>query len=361
MKALDVINQLRALVPKLVGSLTSQLVITSLTSSVGTATVVATAHGLSTGGVVVIAGVKTQIIISTMSRIGVIGTLITATDHDVTFGHPVDVILVGSTEAEFNGTFTIMSVPNRRTINFTMVDSGATSASGSPLLLNGFSVLSTYNGLKEVTVVDVDTFTYTIPAGLFSPPNIEEAFIRTSPRISGTISFERLLESYTEQSPDELWLFVSLGDVNSSKDRNILSDATSNSQRTDGYRQQILQPVSLFLVVPTSDEIAGREARDLAEDMFQVLCKSILFSKFDSGLFVGKQGPLQFISHGLRFYNTAFYIHEYIFEQVVDLTFDDTVGADDDVAFRDIELIMSLSIGTMEAFAKNIDLDDEPL
>jgi hypothetical protein len=102
--------------------------------------------------------------------------------------------------------------------------------------------------------------------------------------------------------------------------------------------------------------------RDDAEDLFRPICRSLLFSAFDSGLHVGEQSPLQFVQHGFSSYNTAFYIHAYQFEQTVDLTFDDTVGYDLDVAFRDITLDIKVDIGTGEpSLTADIDLDEEPL
>ena len=124
-----------------------------------------------------------------------------------------------------------------------------------------------------------------------------------------------------------------------------------------------MQPVSVFVAFPTaSDQIAGRQVRDLAEDLFRDICRSILFKKFSTGLFNDLNNPLQFVSHGTEVYNTAFYIHRYSFEQVADLYFQDTVGFDEDVAFRDISLSIAVDPGTGEnPLTAEIDLDDNPL
>ena len=63
------------------------------------------------------------------------------------------------------------------------------------------------------------------------------------------------------------------------------------------------------------------------------------------------------VSSNFSAYNASIYAHEYVFEQVADLQFEDTVGVDEDVAFRDIDLTMGLDIGTAELTAL-IDLDE---
>ena len=243
-----------------------------------------------------------------------------------------------------------------------MADSGATVATGSPIIENAFSSLQTYNGIQSiVSVPSTTTFTYTLVggAGLLEP--VGNITVKANARISSTVSLESIVDAYTDQTPNQLWGFVVLEDVVASKDRRILSDATDNLQRSDYFRQQIIQPVTFYTVFPTAlQEIAGRQSRDAAEELFRPVCQSVLFERFDSLLFAGKCNPLQFLSHGFSFYNKAFYIHQYSFEQVADLYFEDTVGFDEDVAFRDIDLSMGLNVGTGQLTA-DIDLDEEQL
>jgi hypothetical protein len=240
-----------------------------------------------------------------------------------------------------------------------MADSGATTATGTRILENGFSYLQSYNGLKQVTAVPTTTsFEYTISAELKDATGTIVA--RTQPCVTASATIERFAASYTPQAIDKFWAVVVLGNVEASKDRNSLADGVSNIQRGEHFRQQTIQPFTIYVFIPTTTEIAAREARDDAEDLFRPICQSVLFTKFDSQLFVGKQGPVQFSNHGVSAYNTAFYVHSYDFQQTVDITFDDTVGFDDDVAFRDIDLTIGLDFGTQELTA-SIDLDEDPL
>lgn len=363
MKAIDIINRLAVFLPKHTDKLTTNVAVSSLTRSGTTVTVnTSAAHGLSIGQQANIIGAQTPLTIATLTRAGIVGTLVTDNDHDLTENDYLraDVEISGATEAEFNGTFTILTVPNRKTVTFTMADSGATTATGTPLLLNGSSVLQSYNGLKNVATVPTTTsFTYEITdLGQYSPAS-GTISVRTQPRISGGISVERIIDAYTQQTQDQWWIFVVLDDVIASKSRHIDTDATDNLQKGTEFRQQIIQPFSLLAVGPAKSEIAGRSIRDDAEDLFRPILQSILFSKIDSGLFVQDQNPIQFVDHGFAAYNGAFYAHLFNFQATADITFDDTVGYDDDVAFRDIVSNLTIDLGTREdALTANIDLDD---
>ena len=362
MIASDVVNQLALLLPVLSDKFTTNLSVTSLTRSGTTVTAITAAvHGLTVGAQANIVGAQTPISIGTLTRAGVVGTLITDADHDMTEGVFTEVEIVDATEAEFNDTFTLLRVLNRRTVTFTMADSGATTATGSPLLLNGSSPLQAYNGLQNVTAVPTTTtLQYEISDSTLYTPASGTIEARTLPRVSAAVSIGRVVDAYTKQPQDDLWAFVVLGDVFASKSRSIDSDATDNLQRGNEYRQQIIQPFTIVIFIPASQEIAGRNARDIAEGLFRPVCRSILFSKFDSGLFVGDQNPVQFVDHGFAAYNGAFYVHTFNFQTVADITFDDTVGYDLDVAFRDISLTQNLDVGT-GVMTADIDLDDEAL
>jgi hypothetical protein len=116
------------------------------------------------------------------------------------------------------------------------------------------------------------------------------------------------------------------------------------------------------LFIPTKDEIAARAARDAAEVMFRSLTKSLLFSSFNSQLYVGNQGTVQFRNHGSVSYQGTHYVHGYSFEQTVDLTFDDTVGEDVSVALRNIIYTLGPDFGTKEdILGADVDLDETPL
>jgi len=367
MRSSDIVAQLAIKLPTFVDDFTSNFSVSSLVRLNNTVTVTTTAdHGLLVGKAVNIVGALTPIVIESIDRVGIQATLVTASPHDFTetIGFE-NVIIEGANESEFNGTFPVLSVPtgvaNRRTIRFQVADSGPIAATGSPLLLNGSNIFQGYNGLRLVTAVPSTTvFEYEITdTTLFSPAS-GAIFSKTSPRISSSVSFERILDAYTKQTVDNAWLFVVMGDGIAQKNRKINLDSTDNIQKTQFFDQRLTQTASLFLLLPTSSEIAARNARDRAEELLQAITKSILLSKFDT-LFSNRfNNPLQFNEHGFQDYNGSFYVHRYTFEATIQMGFEDTVGADGDVAFRDICMTMGLDVGN-ETFDTNINLDVEPL
>jgi hypothetical protein len=344
-----------------VDDFTDQFAVTSLTRSGTTVTATTSApHGLSVGKQVNITGAKTPIAITSITRVGIVATLASSADHDVTENAGFDVQIEGATESEFNGTFTLLTEPNRRTLTFQVADSGPTSATGSPLLLSGSSPLQSYNGLREITAVPTTTtFEYEVTDSTLFTPASGTIVAKTSPRISAAVDFERLIDAYTKQKVDEAWLFVVMGDALADKNRNIDTDSTDNIQNGNYFNQRLIQTVQLFVFIPSSGEIAGRDARDRAEELLKPICNSILGVKFPS-LVENSNNPLMLSGHGLQAYNTAFYAHQYAFEATLQLGPSDIFVPTDDVAFRDMDLTIGLDVGT-ETFNTLIDLDDEPL
>ncbi len=361
MKAQDVVLQLAEKLAALSPEFTDNVAVTTLASSAGSAVVAtATVHGFVVGQGVVISGAQIPIVISAISRVGIVATATTDADHDLTEFTPVNVEIADAVDTNFNGTKKLLSVPSRRTFTFQVDNTGATADTGS--LLNGTNAFTTYNGVFKITLVPTTTsFIYGL--GMDFAPATGTITASGNARISAVATMDRVSAVYTKQAVNDYWLFVVLGDVAASKNRSILSDAVDDQQRQsqgEDFRQQIVQPVNLVLAVPSSAEISGRTARDAAEDMFLPICQSILFKLFNSGLSVGAQSPLQCTGHGFLEYNKATYLHQYSFQQTVDLTFDDTVGRDIDVAFRDMDITISQNLG-VEQLTAVIDLDDEPL
>lgn len=345
MRAFDVAIQLAALLPLNTDKFTRTVNVTlSKNGSIVTADC-ETAHGLVPGEAVVIRGARTPITITSLTRSGTVGTAVLATPHDLTPKIATQLEISGANEAEFNGTFTGVVIQNDLTLQFDTVDAGPTVATGSPILENGESALRTYNGSYAVLETPTDAqFTFTLTTGGLPDP-VGSIEARVKPRVAAVVTPERMIDVYTEKGIDELWAFVILEDVQASKDRAVESDSTTVLPRNTEYRQQIIQQVTVYVVIPASQSIAGRTSRDMAEDLFRPICQSLLFSAFDSGLHVGEQNPLSFVSHGTFSYDTATYVHGYTFEQVVDLTVDDTVGPDIDVAFKDIALGLFPELG----------------
>lgn len=361
MRARDIVNHLSVYLPAFADDFTDQFSVTSLTRSGTTVTVsTSTDHGLTAGKQVNITGAQTPIAIASITRTGIVAEMITSADHDITENAGFDVQISGAVEAEFNGTFTLLSVPNRRTIRFQVSDSGPTSATGSPLLLNGSNVFQSYNGLQNVTAVPTSTsFEHKVTDTTLYSPASGTIVAKTSPRISSAIDFERLLDAYTKQSQDKGWLFVVLGDAVADKNRHIDTDSTDNIQPGNYYNQRLIQNIQFYVFLPTSGQIAGADARDRCQELLKPIANSVMGFKFPT-LVENSNNPLMLTGHGTQAYNSAFYVHQYAFEATVQLGPSDIFNPQDDVAFRDIDLTIGLDTGT-ETFNTLIDLDDEPL
>lgn len=359
MKSADVVQQLALKLPQYTDKFTNNVSITSLTQSAGTATATTSAaHGLAVGNQVNITGAKVPLSITSLTRVLTTGTLVVSSPHDLSEGFSTTVEITGATEAEFNGTFTILTIPDRYTVTFTMADAGATSATGTPLLLGATNYLNQYDGLHKVlTTPDTTSFTFAVTTTTWSPAygTIEA---RTLPRVTAVVSEEVILNAYTQQAPDALWAFVVLGDVVANRSRQTETDAVQDTQRGQYFRTQLIQPMTVYVVIPTALENAARSARDVCEDLLQPITKSILFKRFNTYLTVSQRGPLQFVGHGFAAYTRGYYLHAYEFQQLADLTFGDTVGYDEDVAFRDISLSMTPDQGNqVEVLTASINLD----
>jgi hypothetical protein len=88
------------------------------------------------------------------------------------------------------------------------------------------------------------------------------------------------------------------------------------------------------------------------------MCKSLLGLRIDNNLSSGEFNPIVSDGHAFVGFNGAYSMHRYDFEAVGDLTFDDTIGYDLDVAFRDIVMTQNVDIGTESPLTANINLDN---
>jgi len=151
-----------------------------------------------------------------------------------------------------------------------------------------------------------------------------------------------------------------MGDVIANKSRTLNTDGIAVISRSANFRQYVTQAVNLYVFIPASNQIAARAASDRAEELWQPICQSILFHGFDSLVSAGRDNALVFNGHNSFDYNTAVYIHQYTFEATMVLCVEDTVGVDEHVAFRDIDMTQNQDVGT-EEITTLVDLDDVPL
>lgn len=367
MKAEDIIKQLVAKLPGLTDKFCAQLAVDTITHAglVATATVSA-GHGRVDGELVTITGAISPITVISITRTDAVAEVVTDTDHDFTInpretanGFTQHVILTGANEAEFNGTFTLLGVTNRKTFTIAVDDSGPGSATGAPTLENGASAFGGYNGSFNITLISPTVFTYPLQEAI---PNDATGtpILHSGHRITGAVTIERYLDAYTKQPSDDWWCVVVLGDVIASKGHQNTSDSTDVFGDNQHYQQTITQPFGVYLIAPTSNTVAARSQRDEMEDVVPHIMHSVLLAKFETGFSANKHKRATFTAHGFFLYNGPVYVHEITFEQNADLLFVDSVGNDLDVAFRDFDLTIGTNLSNTELTAA-VNLDEEPL
>jgi hypothetical protein len=355
-KLVDVVNQLRLLLPKYTDKFSSTLSISSLTASAGILTVVTpTAHGLSTGKAVTLSGIKTQIPITRVSQDGLIFTF-TSDEHDLTFGWPEHntIEMIGFTESVWNGTFPLNNVPNRETFKTQSLETIPTLNGNEKLLEirnNG------PNGQYSITKINSVTFTV---EGDFDEGIYLDGIVSSGVRVAGSVTLERAIEEYTKQNITDLWGFVLMHDVEVSKDRYSYSDATSAPTQGTNIRARFIDGFTFLVIANTTQDISAQQAVDICRhDLLLPIIKSIRGSIFPTGLSNSGDFRTVMTGHGMAEYNKAFYAHMYTFEVSSDLTEDDAVEVSDTRAFRDIDYTQSVS--DTEDMTVKINLDDDPI
>lgn len=326
-----------------------------------------TPHNLVHYQGVITSGIKTPITISTIVKVSTILRIVTAVDHDLTFGVMTNLTIQNCSITAYNGSWKIAAVENRRTIRVEYVGSGTgTANNGEVLNVNRYS--QSYNGLWQVGAVQSPTqfSVETLPSPLFGTTAVGGT-IQSNIAISGAVTYEVAKASYTKQQRDKGFLAVVLDTTVASKSRLNNSDLTAVISRTNWYRQQNQQTFSIYFMANPNDEIGLRKTRDDMEDVAYALDKSILFHEFTNGTALGKSHPVVFVQHGTREYDGSFYCHEFVFEADEELNFADTTGYSDNVAFRNINAFLDPNLsssvtteGTVTADA-TINLDEVPL
>lgn len=360
MRADDVVRQLWAVVPTLTEKFSDDLIVSSITSVGIVATVTtATDHGLIDGSPVSISGSRVPNTIVNLEQSDNVALAETALPHDLTEGFPNTTVspvkIEGAIEADYNGSHTLLSVPDRTHFTYKITGDPSSPATGSPILLENLKF--GYDGLHSVTVTSPTTFTYPIAQALGGPA-LGTIVCRVRMRISSVISTDRLEDSYTAQQSDKLWAFVVLGDRVANKSRSTSNDSVSDTNQPAAFRQFVIQPFSIYVAIPTTQSIGGSSERDEANDLLSVFTASVVGINFDSNFNEQPYSLNVFERDGSFLYNASYYIHQYQFETTEYITFPDIAGTDYGVAFRDISVNYNSGFTDKSIMTDGIDLDD---
>jgi hypothetical protein len=365
-KARDVEKRLEAKLPLFTDRFTREIAITSIVpaGTVATATT-ASAHGLSIGSTTFVAGALAPVEIATLSRAETIATVTTATDHDLTENFFTEVLLSGFNESEFNGTFQLLTVPNRQTFTILVADSGAATGTGTPLLEEPGSPFG-YNGKVVVTGTPTTTsFTYDLPQALTEPATGANLRLIRGARIHSAISIDRAHQVFEPKDLNnlvegELSAFVILGTVAASRDRSSFNDGISSAGVTGDNRQQVLENVSIVVMQKVTKHTSAATARDDMQDISRYIIGVLAGWSPGSGFANQEGNKLRFISHEPFEYTTAIYTHIVEFQLAGSISNEDLQITPDNIAFRDIAFSFINDQGVQELSA-NVNLDDQPL
>lgn len=325
------------------------------------------AHNLEEDEHITITNTKINTEIQTLSidPITQIVTATTFTNHDLTEKQIKEVTISSEGDLDLNGNFTLLSVPNRKTFTFkftknTIDEPGLTYLEEMKTNGNINTVFSIFN-------VTQNSFQIETP---FNFPNVSvnTIDIHLSVRISGGGDIDSILKHYEQMieldNPvKDLWGFVVLDDVTTSKDRQVNNDATSNQGNLNDWNVQILRPFSLFVIVPSETDITARRARDTCEDLRASIYSVLLGMKFQSGFSTNGGSAVSSLGDELAGYFGSYYVHRFRFEQVDQVCNDDILYLGEDSAYRDVDLDM-LDVFNNSNDVKlisRVDLDDEPL
>jgi len=373
MQASDIVEKLSARMPLYTEAFSESVVASSIVPTGSTAlATTASPHGLVEGQAVAVIGADAPVEIDKASflRVTTFATFETLQDHDLTLSARDKVAggktitLSGATESEFNGTFNLVDVINRRKLIITVVDSGPTTISGAPIFEDANGGI--FNGIFSATNITASTFEYTLPIS-YPLPASGLPVVQISIRVLSVIDVDQYLrDAYTKQLIGDDHLVVTLGDVSQSKDRNETTDASMSTAGQRAFQPTIIQTFAVYIITNTTQELSASVARDNVESVIiPAIFKSILREEFDCG-FSTSQFRATFTGHGVYAYsdelgkNKAIYVHEVAFEQLAKLYESDVVGPVDNVAMRDVSFTISSNIGT-EIMTADIDLDQEPI
>jgi hypothetical protein len=261
----------------------------------------------------------------------------------------VTVDIINATQTQYNGTKILRGVISNTIFCFQVIGQPIPET-GSPLLLETLSY--SYNGMQIVTnIINATTFQFVLQKAP-STNAYGTIICRVNARISGVADPNRIIESYTKMGTNLLVAFVKLDDIIVSKARDTQTDATAMVSPGDIYNIFMITPFSVFVVAPTSNEIAARVTRDLMHNEVTVaLYKSILGARLPSTF--TEQQAYQIIptGHSLYDYNVAYYIHKFDFETTERVNIGDIIDQDS-IALNQVIMQYELEQSSSIDFAK---------
>lgn len=370
MKLKPIVNQLSSYLPFYSSYFSDTTTISSVSFSNGTVTIVTDdSVSLEIGQYVFITDVVPLVTIQNLTVINENQLLIeTSIDNGLTTtfdfktqisrtptGNIPKAYLRGFTDTQYNGSFSIVDVPNRFNVIVQLPFTPTTMPA-----IEGFIekyAANNYDGYHAVSsVINDTTFTYEIdPTAI--PITTNEGIVNYNIRISAAINIERVLKSYTAQNPSKYWLFACPDRIRVSKDRNIPNDSLTVFRLGQSLRQLLIEPFYLYVVVPTSTQLSAADAYDSLNDVLYSILKSLLLFNTPSQTAVNSLYTLCFDNMDVFEYNTSYLVGVYSFFGNSVLTYRDSFNYKTNAPFRDVDMTMNVEGKELTA---NINIDVNP-
>lgn len=370
MQSADIITHLQRFLPRRTDQFSSVIRPQSITVDPNDSTqgifTFAQPHGREANEKVTIVGALVQTEIATIELDDVMDTLTltTVSTHDLTKDIIKTVRLSGSTNPNLNGVFELLEVPNRQrfVIRFTQTD----VSNPGTIFLNEPRSIGNINQAFEITNVTPNTFTISLDHN-FPNVDVSSVAVHIAIRISGGGDIDRVLAHYEQllqnsQPIKQLWAFVILDDVTTSKDRYVNNDATNNQGNLNSWNVQLLSPFSVYVIVPSAEDITARRARDICEVLRPDIYSVLLGQEFPSGFTTDGGSATSPLGDELAGYFESYYVHRFRFEQVVQVCSDDIMYLGEEAANRDMLLQFVDTFNNTDEIKlqTNVNVDDEP-
>lgn len=325
-------------------------------------TVTSAGHGLIVGRKIVITDGTTENPLATATLVDGTVEFNTTYDHDlIRPSQPGDdqYLYVAGFGSVWDGQHAIIDVPNRQTfvVNLPSGETLAPVLGGSEYLIEPIPP----GAYPVATVPNVDQFTIAFPE---APPlaigDVNDMAIIAGFRIAAAANYDRAKAAYSEQGADKNYLFVIMGDMDVSKSRHSMTDGIASFTQQDARLLTLLQNFSTTIFIPTTTEISGADAQDLAYGTINTALLQALFGApfNDDSIIKYRTVP---VGHGPGQFVTAYYTHVYDWQVPFAIDLESGFMIKPDVAFRDITQTFALLADEEAEMVVNIDLDDEPL
>lgn len=340
MKAIQVVNRLKDILPKYTNDFSTIINVSSLTRAGSTITcTTATAHNLETGNYATIRGAKEPIAITTITFSNGIATATCPLDHKLSdpslfspANLPLYVEISGTTG--YNGNWELVSVPSKLVFKFKVSGSPATYSGGFLLLEDQEG----YNGYKQITKIDATSFSYTTTGTMLSPA---QGTIKasTATRIDYSATPQRIQDHYSANASGllETWLYVVMGQNQAFNDDNIVGDASSAKMKNQDYFNTTQQAFSLFVIIPSKTSILGGDIADTARGYLVPILKALANYIFTSQLSDQYTQSCQYVGNESDDYIEATYTHRFDFTVKNIIQTSDTVDFNNGVPLQRIE------------------------